>query len=439
MKSERRVGSIVGFVHGSAHLATYLVRLITRVRMMAAGLTLLGGVDLSADALRDLVIELNQGAREAISRESTAAPIAARNLALLHLAMARSLTPNPVAGDSQVGAVMRTGGAGIEILRTLYPSTYWDARTYLPGDPDVESECFRSGRDVARRLLVERSDDGASRTITYRPRSDPGKWRRTAPKFRPPELPQWPGVRPFVILDVAPIRVPPPPALESAEYATAWEEVRLLGSLDSSVRSIEETETARFWSYFSYTSTPPGSWNAIAGLLAVSRELSGEATADLFCVLNLALADAGIVAHDAKFHYNFWRPVHAIARANEDGNTRTAPVPDWRPLLEEPPHPEYVSGHSTFSGAGAQILTLFFGTEDLPFSLASESLVDRPRHYENPWAAAREAGRSRIYGGIHFEFSNQAGLEAGRLVADTVFERTCHEIGGLGPERAESN
>lgn len=408
---------------------------------MAAGLLLLGLPDLPADPMRDAILELNRSAREAISRESTAPPLAARNLALLHLAVDRSLAPDlgSVSGGPYDQNVPRVVGAGVEILRTVYPSTSWDVWAFLPGPFDPGPESFSGGREVARDLLTERSGDGASRTIPYIPRSNAGDWRRTGPRRRPPELPQWPGVRPFVIQDVALFRAPPPPALDSADYAVAWEEVRSLGARESTVRSDLETEIAQFWSYFSYTSTPPGSWNEIAGLLAVSRGLTGKATAELFCVLNLALADAGIVAHDAKFHYNFWRPVHAITRADEDGNPRTYPVPDWQPLLEEPPHPEYVSGHSAFSGAGAQILTLYFGTDDLPFSLASESLVGRPRVYENPWAAAREAGRSRVYGGIHYEFSNQAGLEAGRRVADAVFEQTRPEVGGMRTALAELN
>ena len=205
----------------------------------------------------------------------------------------------------------------------------------------------------------------------------------------------------------------------------------MLGARDSSVRTGEQTEIARFWSYFSYTSTPPGVWNEIAGTLAESHGLDGKETVELFCLLNLALADAGIVAHETKFHYNFWRPVHAIHRAEEDGNPATVKDPNWQPLLEAPPHPEYVSGHSTFSGAGAQVLTLYFESEDLPFSLSSESFTDHPRQFDSPWAAAQEAGRSRIFGGIHYGFSNRAGLEAGRKVADYVFEH--HEWCGEGP------
>jgi hypothetical protein len=379
---------------------------------------------LPGDALRDDVLEYNRNMRAAIGRESIAPPIAARNLAMMHLAFHRTMqeVSNLEPGASLPDFRSGLAGAAIEILNTIFPSTSWEVQK-LPGnmtapDPDF----YQLGQRVARDVLVERSGDGSSRSITYVPQMEPGMWRRTGPRFRPPELSQWSLVRPFVLPDPSAFRAPPPPALDSPEYASAWSEVRSLGAHDSEIRTADQTAIAHFWSYFNYTGTPPGVWNEIAGLLVIARELGGVETIELFCVLNLALADAGIVAHDSKFHYNFWRPVDAIHRADEDGNPSTRMDPDWAPMLEEPPHPEYVSGHSTFSGAGAEVLSRFFKSAGLSFDLTSESLPDQPRHFENPWEAAREAGRSRVFGGIHYEFSNRAGLEAGRRVAQYVLD-----------------
>ena len=383
---------------------------------------------LPGDALRDDVLELNRNMRTAISRESIAPPIAARNLAMMHWALHRTMLE---ISDRDPGASvtdLRSGliGSGIEIMNTLFPSTSWDVRKVSGGLTEPDPDLYQLGQRVARDVLIERSGDGSSRSITYVPHAEPGMWRRTGPRFRPPELSQWSLVRPFVLPDSSAFRAPPPPALDSPEYASGWNEVRSLGARNSAVRTADQAAIANFWSYFSYTGTPPGAWNEIAGLLAVSRELGGVETIELFCVLNLALADAGIVAHETKFHYNFWRPVDAIHRADEDGNPSTLKDPDWAPMLEEPPHPEYVSGHSTFSGAGAEVLSRFFEASELSFSLTSESFSDQSRHFGSPWEAAREAGRSRVFGGIHYEFSNRAGLEAGRRVAEYVFDH--HEI-----------
>ncbi|RKX31609.1 MAG: hypothetical protein DRP71_13165 [Verrucomicrobia bacterium] len=397
---------------------------------------------LSGDALRDDVLEFNRNMRAVISRESTAPPIAARNLAMMHRALHCTILEVPDLDPRASVTDLRSGlaGAGIEMLNMLFPSTSWDVKKVLKDLNAPDPDFYQLGQQVARDVLTERSGDGSSQSITYIPHSKPGMWRRTGPRFRPPELPQWPLVRPFVLFDVSAFRAPPPPALDSPEYASDWNEVRLLGARDSETRTADQAEIARFWSYFSYTGTPPGVWNQIAALLAESRDLGGVETIELFCVLNLALADAGIVAHDTKFHYNFWRPLDAIHRADEDGNPSTRMDPDWIPMLEEPPHPEYVSGHSTFSGAGAEILSRFFGTEDLSFNLTSESFPDQPRHFSNPWEAAREAGRSRVFGGIHYEFSNRVGLEAGRRVADYVLEHHEAYLGGClnSPHEAEN-
>jgi hypothetical protein len=400
------------------------LRRIVRSLFPGILLTFLAVSGLPADALREDVLELNRNMRAAIGRESIAPPIAARNLAMMHWALHR--TTLEISGFDQSASVadLQSGlaGAGIEMMNALFPSTSWNVQKVLGNLTAPDPDHYQLGQRVARDVLIERSGDGSSRSITYVPHTEPGMWRRTGPRFRPPELSQWSLVRPFVLLDASAFRAPPPPALDSPEYARAWSEVRSLGAHDSEARTADQAAIANFWSYFSYTGTPPGAWNEIAALLAVSRELGGVETIELFCVLNLALADAGIVAHDTKFHFNFWRPVDAIHRADEDGNPLTRVDPVWAPMLEDPPHPEYVSGHSTFSGAGAEILSRFFEVAELSFSLTSESFPDQPRHFRNPWEAAREAGRSRVFGGIHFEFSNRAGLEAGRRVADYVFD-----------------
>jgi hypothetical protein len=149
--------------------------------------------------------------------------------------------------------------------------------------------------------------------------------------------------------------------------------------------------------------------------------LSLGENARLFALLNVALADAAIACWDMKFHCNLWRPVTAIREADTDGNDLTERDPGWMALLSTPPFPTCTSGHSTFSGAAAEMLRLFFDRDDLSFSDADDYGVRRD--FAGFWEAAREAGRSRIYGGIHFEFDNQAGLESGRDISRHVFER----------------
>ena len=165
--------------------------------------------------------------------------------------------------------------------------------------------------------------------------------------------------------------------------------------------------------------TPPGHWNAIAEQVAAQQGNSLADNARLFAELDIALADAAVVAWDAKYHYNAWRPIAAIEDAASTGNTQVAADPTWTPLLNTPPFPEYISGHSTFSGAAATVLDSLLGSS-VAFSTTSQTLVGVTRSYTSFDQAAAEAGQSRIYGGIHFQFSNQDGLAAGKALGNYV-------------------
>jgi hypothetical protein len=208
-----------------------------------------------------------------------------------------------------------------------------------------------------------------------------------------------------------------------------------LGGRASTRRTAEQTLIAWFWDDGAGTVTPPGHWNRIAQAAARARGTTPAENARLFALLNLALADAGIACWDCKFTYRLWRPITAIREADLAGNPDTRPDPRWTPLLTTPPFPSYTSGHSTFSGAAAALLAHFFGTDAVRFTIESEGLPGYTRSFASFSAAAREAGRSRIYGGIHYEFDNRAGLALGRALADRVY-RDRLRPGPPNPERA---
>jgi hypothetical protein len=209
--------------------------------------------------------------------------------------------------------------------------------------------------------------------------------------------------------------------LTSAEYARDFEEVRTLGSRDSIARTPEQTQVAYFWADGAGTVTPPGHWNRIARTVARSAGRSVHDNARLFALLNAALADAAVVCWDMKFTCNLWRPITAIHEADTDGNDQTTRDPNWRSLLDTPPFPSCTSGHSTFSSAAAEVLALFFGRDAMGFSDTSGA-QPTIRTYASFSQAAEEAGRSRIYAGIHFQFDNEAGLKSGRAVARYIFD-----------------
>jgi len=185
-------------------------------------------------------------------------------------------------------------------------------------------------------------------------------------------------------------------------------------------RTPEQTTIAQFWADGVGTETPPGHWNQIAEDVARARGTTLVQNARLFALLDLALADAAIVAWDCKYVFNYWRPVTAIRNADTDGNPDTSQDATWTPLLVTPNFPSYTSGHSTFSSAGAAVLGNFFGTDNVSFTTGSDFLPGVRRTFPSFSAAAVEAGQSRIYGGIHFQFDNQDGLTSGHELGDYV-------------------
>jgi hypothetical protein len=214
---------------------------------------------------------------------------------------------------------------------------------------------------------------------------------------------------------------PPPPAVGSAAYAAAFNEVKSLGAANSTTRTADETLYAHFWADVpGHSVTPPGHWDEIAEHVSLQEGLNLEQNAHLFALLNIGLADEGINCWDAKYIYNYWRPITAIRdpRASQINPDNTSD-PNWTPLWNTPNFPGYASGHSTFSGAASVILASIFG-DNTSFMIGSDDMPGYSRSYTSFSQAADEAGESRVVGGIHFSFDNVAGLNAGRELGNFI-------------------
>ena len=370
-----------------------------------------------------------------IRSDTTGPTLASRNLAILHLAIYDAV--NSVTGTYQpyltqlspppaTSAEAAAAGAGRTVLKVLYPSLsartdgafeLWLATT---ANDAAITNGLTLGTTVAERLLAARANDGSATDVPYIPSDKPGQWRRTPPFFRPPLTPQWRYVTPFALPELGSFVPGPPPALNSAAYAEAFNEVKQIGAKNSTVRTAEQSQIATFWSDFSYTAMPPGHWHEIAATIANSKGTSLRDTARLMALLSLAQADGAIVCWETKFKYNLWRPVTAIQRAGEDENAVTEADPTWDHLLASPPFPAYPSGHSVFSKASSEVLTSFYGTDAISFTTASDSLPGVFRNFKSLAACADEVGMSRIYGGIHFQFDNVDGKRSGEKIAQYV-------------------
>ncbi|MFZ4409274.1 MAG: VCBS domain-containing protein, partial [Paracraurococcus sp.] len=388
----------------------------------------------SADPGTDPVLAWNTMALNTIRADASAPAYATRALAMESIAVLDTLaaidgTPAFLVGLSApagIPAAAAVAAAAHTVLSHLYPAQHvaLDAKLAadLVGIPAgaARDTAVAFGTAVADAVIALRDKDGWDSFVTYDGGTDPGEWRPTLPAYALADAPQWGTLTPFALQTGDQFRPDGPPALDSAEYAAALAEVQSLGSATSATRTAEQTQIARFWADGLGTYTPPGHWNAIADQVAADAGYGLGSAARLLAILNVALADSSIAAWDTKYAFGGWRPVTAIREADTDGNPATTADPAWQPLLITPNHPEYVSGHSTYSAAAADVLTALLG--QVAFSTTSPGLPGVTRSFSSFEAAAVEAGVSRIYGGIHFSFSNTDGQALGQDVADWVLD-----------------
>ena len=388
-----------------------------------AAINLGSSIGTPADA--DVVTDWNNAALDAIRAERTAPPIASRSLAILNVSIYDAVngiarTHEPYLVQSAVAASASrkaaASAAAHEALVNLFPASgsSFDAlhAAILAGIPNGPQKTagITWGEFVANQILAARANDGHDAIVPPPGGSGPGMWVPTPPVFLPYLLPQWGFVVPFGMSSSSQFRPSGPPSLDSQQYAADYEEVKELGALVGSTRTEEQTEIALFWADGAGTETPPGHWNSIAQIIGAAQGNTLEENARLFALLNIAMADAAICSWDAKYTFHFWRPVTAIAFAEPELN--------WMSFIVTPPFPDYTSGHSTFSAAAATVLPLFYGTEDLPFTVGSDFLPDVYRSFPTCFDAAEEAAVSRIYGGIHFRSASEDGLQAGTSIGE---------------------
>ena len=387
-------------------------------------------------ASADVVMSWNAAALAAIRTNSTSPPVASRALAILHVAIYDAVNGisrrhEPYLVDSTVQAsasqVAAASAAALRVLTTLFPAqtsqftALHQAIVQAVKDGPQKQAGLTSGGLVADQILAARANDGFDAVVPAPVGMGPGAWEPTPPAYSQYLLPQWGHLAPFVMESSEALRPNGPPSLDSAQWAADYNEVKALGAAVGSTRTDDQGQIARFWADGAGTETPPGHWNHIAQDVAAAQHNSLEQNARMFALLNLALADAAICAWDAKYAYNFWRPVTAIRAGDTDGNDATDADTTWSSFIPTPPFPDYISGHSTFSGAAARVLARFYGRDDIAFVTGSDALPGVTRSFAGFAAAAAEAGASRIYGGIHYRSANQDGLAAGAAIGDVTF------------------
>jgi hypothetical protein len=285
---------------------------------------------------------------------------------------------------------------------------------YLAAIPEGVAKLngVKLGEAVAAKVLEARANDGADAPDSYRPRTTPGVYVGTAITAAS----TWPNLKPFALTKPDQFRPGPPVPLESKEWATDFNEIKDYGRKVSNKRTAEQTEAARFW-----LMTGPGAYHPFARQLILAKQVSVLDSARFMALIAIGLNDAYIAVFDAKYHYNFWRPITAIRNGDIDNNPATDREASWQPLDNTPIHPEYPCAHCIVSGTVAGIIKAVLGSEEIPeIAITSTTAQGVTHRWTNMTTFTDEVANARIWAGFHYRFSTRVGTQMGRAIGDYV-------------------
>jgi hypothetical protein len=318
----------------------------------------------------------------------------------------------PAAPASSKEAAAAAAAAGV--LLGLHPQAEQELKgmtaAYLAAIPDGDdkAEGIKLGQAVAARILEARANDGANAADAYRPKTKPGVYVPTPITVGS----TWPNVKPFAMTSASQFRPQPPIPLAGEQWTADYNEIKELGGKSSSKRSARQTEDARFWLI-----TGPQSTDPIVRQLVAAKKMSLIDSARFMALADIALADAYIAVMDAKYHYDFWRPITAIRNGDMNDNPKTERDPTWQPIDNTPMHPEYPCAHCIGSAALAAVVEALFGTADVPEVAMTSSTAPGVTHrWTNLRVYADEVANARIWAGFHYRFSAQVGQDMGRKI-----------------------
>jgi hypothetical protein len=356
-------------------------------------------------------------------------PAAYRAMAIVHIAMFdavnsieplyRSYQNSPPATKDTSKDAAAAAAAGT-VLKDLFPDAASDIQAALTSylaaipDSDAKSNGIKLGEAVATTCLEGRGSDGASVADSYRPVTTAGVYIPTALTVAP----QWPELMPFAMSSPSQFRPQPPVALESEQWAKDYNEIKELGGKNSSKRSAQQTEDARFWLL-----TGPLSTHPLERQIVIRKQMSVIDSARFMAVITAAEADAMIAVMDAKYKYAFWRPITAIRNGDIDGNAATERDATWQPIDNTPMHPEYPCAHCIVSSAVASAIEAMLGTADIPeVTMTSTTAPGVTHRWTNLHAYADEVAAARIAAGFHYRFSTVVGQDMGRQIGTHTVE-----------------
>lgn len=379
---------------------------------------------LSGMAMADVITDWNEKAVAAGYTARFAPDLHSRNMAIVHIAMFEAVnsiepryTPYRARLQAEPGTSKDAAAAAAAhyALVRLFPDQTKDFDVALKAslasvaDGPAKANGIRLGEQSAAAMLTERSKDGADAPITYRPFTVAGKYVPTM--F--PASSTWGAVRPFGLKTSDAVRPPAPYALNSAQWAKDYNEVKTLGAKSGSARTAEQTDIARFWAL-----TGAATYNPVARQISAAKGLDVLDNARLLALVAIATADAAVAIFDAKYAYGFWRPVTAIRNGDMDGNDATERDAAWESLIPTPMHPEYPCAHCIFQGSAASVSQALFGDSVPKFSLTSTTAPGVTRSFVRLSDYVAEVINARIYDGVHYRASGEVGAAMGRKIGE---------------------
>ena len=396
-------------------------------------------VGAAAPACANVITDWDEKAIAAVaplaSVPSPYTPYAAyRMMGIVHAAMfdaVNSIEPRyrpylvQLPADRATSKETAAAAAAATVLATIDAKTAGEMKvalaSYLASIPDgvAKSEGIKLGEAVAARVLEARAHDGSNAADDYRPRTTPGVYVPT-PIMRGP---MWPSVKPFAMANPSQFRPGPPIALDSKEWATDFNEIKDYGR-NSTKRTAQQTETARFW----LVAGPVG-YHPFLRQLVTAKQMGVVESARFMALAAIAINDALIAVLDAKYHYNFWRPITAIRNGDIDGNPATDREATWQPIADTPMHPEYPCAHCILSGSVASVVKAVLGTDDIPeIAVTSPTAPGVTHRWTNMANFTQEVANARIWAGFHYRFSTRVGTDTGLKIGEYVVKSVMQAV-----------
>jgi len=354
-------------------------------------------------------------------------PTAFRTMAILHVAMfdaVNSIEPRykpykiRLAATPDTSKEAAAAAAAAAVLVKLVPDSAADVQStltaYLTTLPDGEakSKGVELGQEVAVKILEMREKDGASVADAYRPKTRPGVYIPTPITVGS----QFPNMAPFALASPSQFRAKPPPSLKSAEWARDYNEIKELGAKNSTKRTARQTEDARFWLLVG-----PRAYNPLPRQIVLAKKMDLLDSAQFMALFSVAAVDAMMAVFDAKYKYEFWRPITAIRNGDIDGNPATERDATWQPIDATPMHPEYPCAHCILSSSVAAVIEGLLGSDEIPeVSLTSPFVPGVTHRFTDLRAYTDEVANARICAGFHYRFSTIAGREMGQKIGAYV-------------------